>query len=490
MTSLEQLRKKVAFALIGLTVAAVPILVIAAVMLERSVPGTLAVAMALAAAPALFMAINRPMTVVTYAIGIALVGQTSLLVFLFSGHPWQIEMHFYYFVVLALVSGFCDWALLVTIAGLIAAHHLTLNFLLPAAVFPGGTNTWRVIVHAIAVVLETAMLVGIIQAIRSAFRHAETAQQASSVSAAELARIGKYREQELAATKERAEHFAKLLNSFRNAIEHSTGILHDEAQTLQQDAERLDRTATEASDQSKNASAASQRAASMVVSAATAGEKLAASIAEVGQNALQSSRLSASAVAQAGQTKDIINRLAATTQEIGKVTDLINAVAAQTNLLALNATIEAARAGDAGKGFAVVAQEVKNLAGQTTRATEEIGRSIEAMRTETELSVEAIVSISETIRKVDDFSAQISQAVDRQAIGAQEIAVNGNDAAESVNLVGGSIAQIENVAVEASRAATKVSAASTGVADQTRAIREQVLRLTEEIAAIPAARHA
>src|SRR3954454_14797302 len=103
------------------------------------------------------------------ALAVALVGQTSLLVFAFTGHPWQVEMHFYYFAVLAMLSGFCDWRILIVAAGLIAVHHLGLNFILPDAVFPGGSDYFRAIVHAIPVVIETTMLVLIGYTIRSAF---------------------------------------------------------------------------------------------------------------------------------------------------------------------------------------------------------------------------------------------------------------------------------------------------------------------------------
>ncbi len=132
---------------------------------------------------------RRPITTIAFAVAVALVGQTSLLVFAFNGHPWQVEMHFYYFAVLAMLSGFCDWRVLVTAAGLIALHHAGLNIVLPDAVYPGGTNYIRVAVHAIAVVIETAMLVFIGLTIRRAFAAVDEARHLAEDSAEELERF-------------------------------------------------------------------------------------------------------------------------------------------------------------------------------------------------------------------------------------------------------------------------------------------------------------
>ena len=177
MTNIESFQAIVAKTLIALVLAHVVILGALAWMLGQDVAFAPLTAAALAAAPLVFWWLGRPMKVVGFALAVTLVGQTSLLVLLFNGHPWQVEMHFYYFAILAMLLGFCEWQVLLTAAGLIAVHHLSLNFVLPKALYPGGSNLLRVIVHAAVVVIETAMLIGIGYAIRGAFAQAEAARR-------------------------------------------------------------------------------------------------------------------------------------------------------------------------------------------------------------------------------------------------------------------------------------------------------------------------
>jgi methyl-accepting chemotaxis protein len=484
MTNLESFQRTVAKALTILAMVHVPVLCLISWALGHGIWADGIAALAFAAVPALLLWAGRPLMIVALALAVALVGQTSLLVFVFSGHPWQVEMHFYYFAVLAMLSGFCDWRILIVSAALIALHHLSLNFILPAAVYPGGSDFLRVVVHAVVVVVETTMLILIGHTIRSAFAAAEDARRKAQDAAVELERVAARQTHDLTATSQRVRHTDDLLERFKREMADSVDIVHTAAMALQANAEKLGVATTRASARSVTASLTSEAMATKVSSAAHAGEELARTIAHVGENAAQSSRLAADAVSEADRTSSTIDEMAAVAKEIGRVTELITAIAGQTNLLALNAAVEAARAGEAGRGFAVVAQEVKALAAQTATATQEITSKIEAMRNATTRSVAAIEGISATIRELDKFSALIASAVEQQAGAAHQISGDVNAAAVGVTHVNGAVGEIESISRETAVAVLQVGSASAQIAGQTRMIRERVGAFTQEIHAI------
>ncbi|RTL50225.1 MAG: methyl-accepting chemotaxis protein [Bradyrhizobiaceae bacterium] len=188
---------------------------------------------------------------------------------------------------------------------------------------------------------------------------------------------------------------------------------------------------------------ASRHASDHVRNAAAASEELSSSIAEIGRQVQASNTVAGEAVKQASATDQRMNDLARAGDRIGDVLKLITSIADQTNLLALNATIEAARAGDAGRGFAVVASEVKNLAGQTAKATEEISSHIANMQIATAESVDAIKTISQTIEQINGIASSIASAVEQQGAATQEIARSLQAAASSTTQIA---ANVENVA--------------------------------------------
>jgi methyl-accepting chemotaxis protein len=481
ISGLESFRRVIARALIALAFFHIPCLILIRLVRGTDIATTGLVALALAVVPAVLFATRRPLMMVAFALAIALVGQTSLLVFAMAGHPWQVEMHFYYFAVLAMLSGFCDWRVLLLAAGLIAAHHLVFDAVLPEAIYPGGGDFARVAVHAVVVVVETAMLTLIGLTICRAFSAAQEAKAASEIAAAELKRIISTRDGELLATTERADQTRALLERFEAEMAESIGTLHGAATVLLDSADHLGASAAKASAKAVTVASASEDTTRKVGLAAHSGEELSRTIDEVGANATQSSALAASAVEEAERTNATIDEMAAVAKEIGDVTKLITGIAAQTNLLALNATIEAARAGEAGRGFSIVAQEVKALASQTAKATQDIASRIAAMQVTAARSVTAIQGISARIREFDNFSARIAAAVEEQAMATRDIAGNVAQAATGVKHVETSIAEIEAIAKTNTLAVAQLSTAANEIAGQSSTIRDRVKAFTQEI---------
>ncbi len=301
--------------------------------------------------------------------------------------------------------------------------------------------------------------------------------------AIERRRLAEESEAEQAARQRRQQTIEGVIDDFRNEIAQLVTTVSGNADQMEATARALAAISDEARDRAGTAASASELASDGVQTVAAAAEELSASIGEISRQTGTATAVAQRASNEARKTDATISGLAEAATRIGNVVTLIKAIAEQTNLLALNATIEAARAGEAGKGFAVVASEVKNLAGQTAKATEEIGSQVSQIQASTEEAVAAIRSISDIMVEVDRTTNVIASAVGEQGHATAEISNNAQKAAGGTRSVAEETQALTRVVGETQQSAGQVLEVANDMNEQASRLRDVVERFITRVMA-------
>lgn len=409
-----------------------------------------------------------------FTVSSLIMAQVMLLLFAFSGHAYLMDMHMAFFAALGLVAGLCCWRSILAGTVVVAIHHIALNFLYPAAVFPDGADFGRVVTHAVILLVEAGALIVLAHRLTEAF---DLSNAALETAEGAQKRATELTDETLSAQKRDAEK-QKLLEDaiagFSQNIGETIRRAEQEAKSMQDAAKSLASTADSTSEGVDMASTTATHASTNVVSVAGAVGELSKSIGEIAGQ-VQSTSEAVTAVRGAGEeTLGSMEALKAASEKIGDVITLIQAIAAQTNLLALNATIEAARAGEAGRGFAVVASEVKSLAAQTGNATDEIRAQIQSVQAAAGGSVTAINAIVGRMIEIDQFMTSIAAAVEEQDSTTRSISETMTEAAANSSQANDALQGLKVKAREVEDVAVAMSNASRQVGDTTSIVQREV----------------
>jgi methyl-accepting chemotaxis protein len=418
-----------------------------------------------------------------YISSVATSGIVALLVLEFEWQFIQADLHIAFFVGLAVVALWCCWASILIAGATAVLHHLILNFVYPFGIFPDGPDLWRVLLHVAFLLSEVILLGWLVNRLVIAFKMSDAATakaqnaQAVSIELAEKRRIVMTEQQEQRAKIEAA------VGLFRERVNSIVQIVGESAHTLRSTASALSDSANQATQHTESAVRTANNASTNVKSSAAAAEKLMRSNADISRQLGQTIDVVQNAANEALISNTEIIELSQATQKIGNVVKLIRDIAEQTNLLALNATIEAARAGQAGKGFGVVASEVKLLATQSGKATEEIAAQVLAVQNSANDTIEAINRITSRMQEISQYTSAVAASVENQNVVTDEISNSVTIAAEGAKAIASVIGEVVSAASETHNSAQTVLTASEIAEAAAINLRNEIKTFLQDVAA-------
>ncbi len=481
MNAIQEIRDRVMPFFIGFLWVHVPAILVIGLIFNNWVGPTLGAGLLCMAVTAAWK-IGNDAASTRYLSAVAQMGVVAIILFQFAGHPWQIDVHMYFFAALAMLAVFCDWKTILVGAATVAIHHLLLNFVIPAAIFPDGAAFFRVVLHAGILIVETLTLMWITARLVSAFSDATVAIERATTAEDEAGRLSREQvELETRSAEESSRARVTIAEEFETKVGRLVEALFDRASEMEAQSQTLNQVANEARQRSDSTNRRAEEVTSNTQTVASATEEMSASTQEIVQQVSRSSDASNTAVQRVEETNATVLNLAEAAEKIGAVTGLISDIAEQTNLLALNATIEAARAGEAGKGFAVVAGEVKDLANQTAKATEEITVQVTQMQSVTSETVRAIGDIKETISEINEMSRAVSSSVNEQNEAVSEISRNTSLIADGARGVTDETNEMRDVADRADGAANTTASAAQDLVRQIEGLKTEVMDFAEHV---------